>query len=110
MDQAKKQKVVLGVVVVALLGMGTYWYVGRDADSGRQIVSKQSGERKRRAGADDVKKKGKGRATRKQAKKAKAKAGRKERATNVREVSKERKQRKRSTKKKKKKQTFQNAA
>ncbi len=110
MDQAKKQKVMLGVLVVALLGMGTVWYFGRDADSRGTTAVKQTGARKKRAGADGVKKKAKGRATRKTAKRVKATAERRQRETKVRDATKERKTRKRSTKKKKKKKSFAPAA
>lgn len=36
MDEQKKQKVMLGVLVAALLGAGGFWYMGRDANSNKQ--------------------------------------------------------------------------
>ncbi len=104
MDQAKKQKVVLGVVVAALLGMGSYWAATRNSGSAQNAVVKQTGERKLREQATGDKKKGKARGKRKRAKKEQRTAERTTREVKERKTT-ERKRRKLGTKKKKKKRT-----
>lgn len=36
MDEQKKQKILIGVLAVAILGAGGFWYMGRDASSNNQ--------------------------------------------------------------------------
>lgn len=109
MDQAKKQKVIIGVVVVALLGMGSVWFVRRDSGSTQDLSARQGGERRKRASAT-VDKKKKGRTKRKRATAGKkSTVGRKEREVKER-VVKKRKSRKKGSKKKRRKKSLTPAA
>ncbi len=56
MDAQKRQKLLLVVVAVLALGAGSYWFIGRDSDSGKTAAMVEGPvARKERAAVQDNK-------------------------------------------------------
>lgn len=110
MSDEKRQKVMIGVLAVLVLGAGGYWFVLRDSGAGDRASDVNTGvERKKREKKGDSNKTTK-RATRDKGKKTTERAERKERVRTERDTTRKKRRSKGKAKVKKKKKELPPAA